>query len=447
MIKVEDYGKSFKIIYKIFPDLVRWVTKVVPDKRKGKCFFKKEAVFISGIYMFLFRSKSLRAYVNEFRNNKEAMSNFNKYFTTNDIPSDDEFRYILSSIPTSAINKILQKIHQVLERKKIIQKFYFMKKYSLLALDGSGQISSYKIKCPKCLTRKSDKKETLYMHSQLVGSMVDTKNNISLTMGYEPIENDGKTTEYRKNDCELNSCKRFLNKMKLLYPKRSFCILADNLMAIKSIVEQIKSKSWHYIITAKPERNKELFSWYDYLKEKKSFLVDMDKEGICREYAWSNKLPLRQELNPENYCYVNLLEYSETKEELINGVKKNKVLYYNTWITDFKINESNVKELAEGGRSRFAIENKTFNEQKTRGYQTEHNFGHFGNLPSVFFGLAQIAHIFSQIFSLTKIGKNLTKEIGSSQRFWERYSVLFSSFYLPVDPNPILYLKLEINST
>jgi len=317
-----------------------------------------------------------------------------------------------------------------------------MDKFYLLSLDGTGQLSSYNINCPKCLTRNSedDHKKTLFMHGQLVSSFIDVNNNISTTMAYEPIANDGETTVYKKNDCELNACKRLLKRLKSLYPKRSFCITADNLMATTTLAKKILNLGWHFIITAKPERNKELFSWYDYLSENKRKDSFLDKKGHTHEYTWSNKLPLKQEVREEDYFYVNLLEYAELDEN------KN-LIYYNTWITDFKLNEGNVKKITQGGRARFAIENKTFNEQKTRGYQTEHNFGHFGNLPSVFFGLAQIAHIFSQLFSLSKIGKKLIQKVGCAQRFWERFATLFSSIILPDDGVPIFYIKLEIDSS
>ena len=53
-----------------------------------------------------------------------------------------------------------------------------------------------------------------------------------------------------------------------------------------------------------------------------------------------------------------------------------KVTYRNSFITDLKVSRDNVAELAAGGRSRWKIENETFNVLKTKGYNLEHNFGH-----------------------------------------------------------------------
>lgn len=50
--------------------------------------------------------------------------------------------------------------------------------------------------------------------------------------------------------------------------------------------------------------------------------------------------------------------------------------YYNTWITEFPVNKDNVEDLEKGGRSKWHIENQTFNTLKNQGYNFGHNFGH-----------------------------------------------------------------------
>jgi len=393
--------------------------------------------------MFLFRYPSVRAFVREFKDNPVALANLNEFFKLKDIPSEDGFRYALSKIPTVFFNKILQKLHQRLERKKRVQGFRLLDKYDIVGLDGSGQLSSQKIHCPKCLTHASSqggKDKCLYLQGQLVASLISAENPLSLTLAYEPIENDGSKDEYHKNDCELSAAKRLLKNLNSLYPRRPFCITGDNLFSVAPIIKQVKDNGWSFIITAKPERNKELFSWYDFLFDTKQELKFTDEKGHEHHYQWSNKLPLKQAYKDKDFTEVNLLEYSETSSE-------NEVLYYNTWITDIFLHEKNVKQIAKGGRARFAIENVTFNEQKTRGYHIEHNYGHFGNLPNVFFGLAQIAHLFAQMFSLWKEGKRLIQEVGSGRRFWERMATLFSSAKMPIFELPILQVKLELDSS
>lgn len=130
----------------------------------------------------------------------------------------------------------------------------------------------------------------------------------------------------------------------------------------------------------------------------------IDDDGHIHSYSWYLKIPLRQENNVDKHYNVNILEYAEYD-------KDGEQLYHNTWITNIDLNIITVTEVAKGGRARFLIENKTFNEQKNLGFETTHNFGHFGNLPSVFFDLAQIAHTFSQFFSFWKVGKSIIKKL------------------------------------
>lgn len=427
------------MFHKLFPKLRKWAIKTMPDSRmQKKIRYKMVDVVILDIIKSLFGYRSLHSFVTEFRNNPIAVDNLKKYFKINAIPDDDTIRNILSIIPTKSVNELLKLINQRLERKKIINKLKFMERYELLSIDGTGQFSSYKIKCSKCTTKNIDG-NTLYMHNQLVATIVSTTSKVSVTLQYEPIENndDG---EYVKNDCEINSAKRLLEGTRKAFPKRSFCILGDNLYAVVPIVSKIESYNWKFIITAKPSRNKELFSWYEMMKNDHKYHQRVDNEGHIHQYRWYEQIPLRVENSEDKYYKVNLIEYTEYD-------KDGEQLFYSSWITNYELNIKSVIEVAKGGRSRFLIENKTFNEQKNLGFETNHNFGHFGNLPSVFFGLAQIAHTFSQLFSFWKDGKINIKKVGSSRRFWERFAVLFSSIQMSAPLFPIIYLKFEFDST
>lgn len=74
-------------------------------------------------------------------------------------------------------------------------------------------------------------------------------------------------------------------------------------------------------------------------------------------------------------------------------------------MTNLEITSDNVKKLAQVGRARFVIENRNFNEQKNLGFGIEHNFGHRENLPNVFFGLAQVAQLITEMFRFWRTEK------------------------------------------
>jgi hypothetical protein len=144
------------------------------------------------------------------------------------------------------------------------------------------------------------------------------------------------------------------------------------------------------------------------------------RRGVGKEmhYEYANKLPL-------NYAHlemeVNVLECVE--------IKKNKKQRF-CWITELELSEQVVETIANGGRSRWKIENETFNTLKNQGYQFEHNFGHGRkNLSVVFAHLMFIAFLIDQIqqFSCTFFKKALEK-CKRRYRLWEMIRGFFSLY-------------------
>ncbi len=435
--------RIMKFTYHLFPQIRSWI-EVLPDSRiTSRCTYRMDQVVFCVLMMFMMRYRSLRSFCKEHGNSEWTLFNFQKYISINAMPSDDEFRYVLNAVPTMSLNLLLKKIHSQLERKKILDSEKFLDHLELVSMDGSGQISSTNIACEKCLLKKHGDDDVLHLHGQLVMTLTNSKGSYSLPLYYEPIENSDTRTQYSKNDCEIVAAKRAIESLKGLYSKRNFCFLGDNLFAVKPIVEMILERKWSFIFTAKPERNKEFFDWYEYLKEdRKTIEVIKDKRKFI--YVFRNKLPLNQIQRlkvMKDSIWVNYLEMTEI------NLETGAIIYHNTWMTNIEINQQNVQIIAEGGRARFSsIENRTFNELKNRGYQMGHNFGHKGNLPNVFFGLMLIVNLLTQLFCLWKKGKNEIAIIGSVRRYFETLGVLVAHKVLK-DEERIIYLKFEFNTS
>ena len=399
-----------------------------------------EQVVFCSLMMFVLRYRSLRSYCLENRGNPSVIQNFGRWITITDIPSDDELRYCMQTVSTNSLNLLLKDYHQTIERKKLFTNEKLFGRHELVTLDGTGQLCSKNISCEHCLTRTLAGGDIQFYHGQLLASLTNVNASYALPLQFEPISRGDTETQYSKNDCELNAGKRIICKLRTQFPKRSFCFLTDNLFAVEPIISLITERNWHFIITAKPERNKEVFLMFDYLHERKLSLDFTDKNGSTHRYRWSNGLPLKQFHKNEKIVLVNLIEYQEINAD-------GKPVYKSAWITDFEVTKDNVKTIAKAGRARFVIENRNFNEQKNLGFQIEHNFGHFGNLPNVFFGLAQIAQLITELFSLWKNGKNWIKIVGSKRRYFERLAIAIGETILPEDNSLLLYLKFDFNSS
>ena len=115
---------------------------------------------------------------------------------------------------------------------------------------------------------------------------------------------------------------------------------------------------------------------------------------------------------------VNFLEYWE--------IKGDKSRHF-TWITDFTITKNNAYELMRGGRSRWKIENETFNTLKNQGYHFEHNFGHGKTHLSVVFALLMmLAFAVDQAQQLAcQLFQAAWAKVGSKRFLWERMRSLF----------------------
>ena len=109
---------------------------------------------------------------------------------------------------------------------------------------------------------------------------------------------------------------------------------------------------------------------------------------------------------------VNFLEYTETSPK---GKQKKF-----TWITDFQLSKQNVISIARGGRTRWRIENETFNTLKNQGYQFEHNFGH---------GKEHLSHVFAKEMACNTFNKAL-KRLKRRKYLWQRIMSVFFNFVI-----------------
>jgi hypothetical protein len=89
-------------------------------------------------------------------------------------------------------------------------------------------------------------------------------------------------------------------------------------------------------------------------------------ENHTYTYRWANGAPLAE---GEDAMKVNWFELRVTNTH-------GETVYHNAWVSDWKIDETNVASLAASARARWKIENENNNTLKTKSYHLEHNFGH-----------------------------------------------------------------------
>ena len=122
----------------------------------------------------------------------------------------------------------------------------------------------------------------------------------------------------------------------------------------------------------------------------KYYSVTKDAQECVYEYA--HDLPL----NESNIdILVTLVKYKEI------NIENNKITFSSSWATDFNVNESNVETFIQVARSRWKIENETFNTLRNQGYNFVHGNATLTNmliLMLVVFFMDQIQQATSKYF-------------------------------------------------
>jgi hypothetical protein len=101
-----------------------------------------------------------------------------------------------------------------------------------------------------------------------------------------------------------------------------------------------------------------------------------------------------------------------------------------TWVTDLELSADNVVLVARGGRTRWHIENETFNTLKNQGYHFEHNYGHGQkNLAVVMAQLMMLAFLIDQVQQrCNPLFRLAWEKKGPKCALWETVRHLFATF-------------------
>ena len=167
--------------------------------------------------------------------------------------------------------------------------------------------------------------------------------------------------------------------------------------------------------------HKYLIDWLNAAdREDKPTQTKEIKNGT-QTYSYMLDVPLNAS---KDACRVNVVCLNET----IKG-KTTKWI----WVTDLAVTLENVEEIAKGGRSRWKIENETFNTLKNQGYQFEHNFGHgIENLHTVFAHLMMLAFFVDQVLAaVNKRFQAVLDKYKAKYVVWEKMRAMLEMCILP----------------
>lgn len=357
-----------------FNSLVKKLHQVIetfPDCRIGKNISKdfKDAA-LGGFAVFFTQSPSFLAYQKNMQKSK-GRNNAASLFGIKEILSDNHIRNLLDAVAPSYVFPMFSYIFDELNRRGYLDEFRSYNNNLLVALDGTGYFSSQAIDCDNCSQtnhkNKDGSKTIIYSHSVVTPVIMKPGSHKVISLIPEYITpQDG----HDKQDCENTAAKRWLGANGPKLKQLGATITGDDLYCKQPLCELMLHEGLDFILTCKKESHQTLYEYVEFLKEDIQTVEVRRWTGrrfLLDTYRFLNGVPLR---NGKDALEVNWCELITTVED------SGKVIYRNTFATNFEISDKNVKQIAADGRARWKIENENNNTLKTKGYHLEHNFGH-----------------------------------------------------------------------
>ena len=318
---------------------------------------------LSAFAMFFMQSASFLSFQRKLEKG-QGRSNCQTLFGIEKIPSDNYIRDMLDAADPVLLAPCFEDTERLLLEPAMREAFGRLGGRTLIALDGTEYFCSQKITCRHCQTRKRSNGKTESYHSMLAATVVAPGHSKVVPLAPEFIaRQDGA----EKQDCERNAVQRWLEKHAARLKPLRPVYLADDLFACQSVVDRLVETGDDFIFTAKATSHKALYDFIDGAEvERHEVKVRKGKTHETHRYRFIDKVPLR---DGKDAVLVNWIGF-----EILGA--KGVVKYRTAFVTSLPVTKANVAEIAACGRSRWKIENESFNVLKNHGYELEHNFGH-----------------------------------------------------------------------
>jgi hypothetical protein len=397
----------FRLLHKSFAHIA--------DDGVDKVGIPLSDALMSAFAMFSLKEPSLLAF-----DKQRAEGNLKTIYGIPHAPCDTRMRERLDLVSPESLRPSFTSVFRQLQRGKALEPMVFLNGHYLVALDGTGYFSSQTIHCAACLQKEHRNGSITYYHQMLGAAIIHPDCREVIPLMPEPIVKQDGT---KKNDCERNAAKRFINKLRQDHPHLKFIITEDALSSNAPHIETLHDHGCHYILGVKEGDHAYLFKQVQVAEEagRVTYYERHDRAaGGVHRFRFVNDVPLN---GSRTDVRVNFIEYWEIGQDQVQHF---------SWVTDLRVSKRNVSTLMRGGRARWKIENETFNTLKNQGYNFEHNYGHGEqNLSVVFAMLMMLAFLVDQTQQLCcALFQAVWGKLGSKRLLWERMRALFYDYRL-----------------
>jgi hypothetical protein len=152
------------------------------------------------------------------------------------VPCDTHMREMLDPVSPASLRPLFKSVFRQLQRGKALEPMTFLDGHYLLALDGTGYVSSATIHCASCLHKVHRDGAITYAHQMLGAAIIHPDMREVIPVMPEPIVKQDGTD---KNDGERNAAKRFVAKLRQDHPRLKFIVTEDRLSSNAPHIETL----------------------------------------------------------------------------------------------------------------------------------------------------------------------------------------------------------------
>lgn len=438
----------------------------LPDPREVcKTTYSLSSLCLWSFYTCAFRQGSKNA----MQTTLDSIEDSNKESLCHLLDIEDTSRVPHSSVVDDAISRIeFVKFNDILFQlfDRIVSRKFFYHHQEILLPYNTFQIGvdGYWIhhythphsvdaqghnQCPYCLPRVHNRgkphEATSWVHV-VVTFVLICGEGVTLPLYIYPLKagqvKDIENHEKFKEECEITAAHAVLPLIRKRYPKLSLTFLGDALYANKPFIRLCQELEFDYIIVLKESVQKNLNRRCDELGKTEIYqkhyahqqTTPTEKGILTQKATWFNTVEMGEEI------FTNVLRFEEI---LINSEGACQTLYKSAWICSKKIFHNNCFKMAKRGRSRWDQED-FHNTCKQRGFNIQHDIARSNpNLLMIWKIMVFIAFFVGELFSLTKIGKELQKKRSLMKFFKDLLQQLVEKSWKAISLSPI-YIKPRV---
>lgn len=391
--------------------LVREGFEKVTDSRRSNSSYELADILSTGFAIFSLKDPSLAFFREQYPVREE---NLRRIYGIGSLPGDTALRESLDGADPKELQNQFKIPLGILKEENVFKGRMVLGKYTAVSVDGTGHYCSGKKGCPQCMVKNHRNGAQTFYHQLLGAVAVHPEQPTVFPIACEAVvKQDGST----KNDCELNASKRLIPQVREMLPDEEIIAVFDALYINGPHIKALSGENMRYIIGSKGQTYVDI-QVGRLRKDNGLQSLEWETGDRACTVGFANGLILNGQ-HPD--ILTNYLEYSEVEKS------SGRQVFYSTWITDIETGPENVQELVAVARSRWKIENETFNTLKNQGYHLEHNYGHgIKNLATNFAILTFLAFLTDQTAQhLDKAFQAAKAVCKSFKSFWERVRNIF----------------------